>query len=102
MQTPSSIATKSFSDASAAVARLEEIYERNTKFLRDRFEAYVSGEAITTRVRAYYPFVRLTTATHARLDTHDTANSKPALAPATRGATRFSDPFYKTLAFTLC
>jgi AMP nucleosidase len=47
MQTPPSIATKSFTDAGPAVARLEEIYERNTKFLRDRFEAYVSGEAIT-------------------------------------------------------
>ena len=30
-----------------------KIYERNTKFLRDRFEAYAQGEAITTRVRAY-------------------------------------------------
>ena len=68
MQSPPSIATKSFTDPSAAVARLEEIYERNTKFLRDRFEAYVGGEAIDTRVRAYYPFVRITTATHARLD----------------------------------
>ncbi|WP_439407086.1 AMP nucleosidase [Bradyrhizobium sp. DASA03076] len=91
MQSPPSIATKSFSDASAAVARLEEIYERNTKFLRDRFEAYVSGEAITTRVRAYYPFVRLTTATHARLDSrlsygfvagpgvHETSVTRPDL-----------------------
>ena len=34
-----------------AVARLEEIYERNTRFLRDRFEAYVNGGAFTTRVR---------------------------------------------------
>lgn len=91
MQSPPSIATKSFSDAAAAVARLEEIYERNTKFLRDRFEAYVSGEAITMRVRAYYPFVRLTTATHARLDSrlsygfvagpgvHETSVTRPDL-----------------------
>ncbi|WP_027574996.1 AMP nucleosidase [Bradyrhizobium sp. WSM1743] len=91
MQSPPSIATESFSDASAAVARLEEIYERNTKFLRDRFEAYVNGEAITTRVRAHYPFVRLTTATHARLDSrlsygfvhgpgvHETSVTRPDL-----------------------
>ena len=91
MQSPSSIATESFSDASLAVARLEEIYERNTKFLRDRFEAYVGGEAITTRVRAYYPFVRITTATHARLDSrlaygfvagpgvHETSVTRPDL-----------------------
>ncbi|SFI93384.1 AMP nucleosidase [Bradyrhizobium sp. Gha] len=91
MQSPPSIATKSFTDAGLAVARLEEIYERNTKFLRDRFEAYVAGEAITTRVRAYYPFVRLTTATHARLDSrlaygfvagpgvHETSVTRPDL-----------------------
>ncbi|WP_164937978.1 AMP nucleosidase [Bradyrhizobium guangxiense] len=91
MQSPPSIATESFSDASLAVARLEEIYERNTKFLRDRFEAYVGGEAITTRVRAYYPFVRITTATHARLDSrlaygfvagpgvHETSVTRPDL-----------------------
>src|SRR5881227_3626251 len=90
-QSPPSIGTQSFTDAGLAVARLEEIYERNTKFLRDRFEAYVNGEAITTRVRAYYPFVRLTTATHARLDSrlsygfvagpgvHETSVTRPDL-----------------------
>ncbi|MBR0967138.1 AMP nucleosidase [Bradyrhizobium diazoefficiens] len=91
MQIPPSIATETFSDASAAVARLEEIYERNTKFLRDRFEAYVGGEAIESRVRAYYPFVRIITATHARLDSrlaygfvagpgvHETSVTRPDL-----------------------
>ena len=50
-----------------------------------------TGEAITTRVRAYYPFVRLTTATHARLDSrlaygfvarpgvHETSVTRPDL-----------------------
>ncbi|OKO79924.1 AMP nucleosidase [Bradyrhizobium sp. AS23.2] len=91
IHSPPSIATESFSDAAAAVARLEEIYERNTKFLRDRFEAYVNGEGITTRARAYYPFVRVTTATHARLDSrlaygfvagpgvHETSVTRPDL-----------------------
>ncbi|TFV69113.1 AMP nucleosidase [Bradyrhizobium frederickii] len=91
MQSPPSIATESFSDASLAVARLEEIYERNTKFLRERFEAYVGGEAVAARVRAYYPFVRITTATHARLDSrlaygfvagpgvHETSVTRPDL-----------------------
>ena len=68
LETPPPIATEAFVDAGAAVARLEEIYERNTQFLRDRFEAYVNGGAFTTRVRACYPFVRMTTSTHARLD----------------------------------
>ncbi|OSI26637.1 AMP nucleosidase [Bradyrhizobium canariense] len=91
MQSPPTIATESYSDAGLAVARLEEIYERNTKFLRDRFEAYVNGELITTRVRAFYPFVRITTATHARLDSrlaygfvarpgvHETSVTRPDL-----------------------
>jgi AMP nucleosidase len=56
--TPQCIATEAFSNVTAAVARLDEIYERNTSFLRDRFEAYANGESIRTRVRATYPFVR--------------------------------------------
>src|SRR5215467_12372031 len=65
---PPLFATEAFTDATSAVARLDEIYERNTRFLRDRFEAYVNGEPLTTRVRATYPFVRITTSSHARLD----------------------------------
>jgi AMP nucleosidase len=68
VRTPPGIATEAFSDAAVAVARLDDIYERNTRFLRDRFEAYANGEVFTTRVRATYPFVRVTTSTHARLD----------------------------------
>ena len=66
--TPPPIATEAFTDAKAAVARLEEIYERNTRFLRDHFEAYVSGAVLSTRVRATYPFVRIATSTYVRLD----------------------------------
>ncbi len=68
IEIPPSITTEAFVDAGAAVSRLEEIYERNTGFLRNRFEAYVNGAVITTRVRAHYPFVRITTSSHARLD----------------------------------
>ena len=60
-------ATEAFTDATAAVARLDEVYLRNTRFLRDRFATYVSGEPLGTRVRATYPFVRVTTSSHARL-----------------------------------
>jgi AMP nucleosidase len=66
--TPPPIATEPFTDAARAVARLEEIYERNTRYLRDHFEAYINGGALAARVRAHYPFVRMTTATHVRLD----------------------------------
>ena len=50
------------------VARLEEIYQRNTAFLRMQFERWVHGEPIAVRTSATYPFVRITTATHARVD----------------------------------
>jgi AMP nucleosidase len=91
IQTPQAIATEAFTDVAAAIGRLEEIYERNTHFLRERFEAYVNGEALSARVRAYYPFVRITTQTHARLDSrlaygfvagpgaHETSVTRPDL-----------------------
>ncbi|KJC36973.1 AMP nucleosidase [Bradyrhizobium sp. LTSP885] len=90
-ETPPAFATEAFVDAGAAVGRLEEIYERNTQFLRDRFEAYVNGAAIATRVRAHYPLVRITTSSHARLDSrlaygfvagpgvHETSVTRPDL-----------------------
>ena len=76
---PQRIATEAFTDAAAAVVRLDEIYERNTHFLRNCFEAYVNGKSLTTRVRATYPVVRLTTSTHARLNPR--AMMAPFIAP---------------------
>jgi len=66
--TPPPVAAEAFTDAAAAVGRLEQIYERNSQFLRDRFEAYANGETLAARVRANYPFVRITTSSHVRLD----------------------------------
>jgi AMP nucleosidase len=65
---PKLIATEAFTDATAAVGRLHDIYGRNTGFLRHHLEAYVRGEPLNSRVRATYPFVRITTTTHSRLD----------------------------------
>jgi AMP nucleosidase len=42
---PQRIATEAFTNATAAVARLDEIYERNTAFLRDCFGAKRIGGA---------------------------------------------------------
>ncbi len=66
--TPDPVATESFSDAGAAVARLDELYRRNTAFLRDRFEAHARGDRLDRRVRATYPFVQIATGTHGRID----------------------------------
>jgi AMP nucleosidase len=88
---PERFATEAFTNATAAVTRLQEIYERNTGFLRDRFEAFANGKTLTMRVRATYPFVRIETSTHARLDSrlsygfvagpgvHESTVTRPAL-----------------------
>jgi AMP nucleosidase len=68
IESPKRIATEAFMDAAAAVARLDQIYERNTAFLRERCEAYLRGEALPARVRATYPFVRIATTTYARVE----------------------------------
>jgi AMP nucleosidase len=68
MSIPEPAPTEAFTDPVAAVARIEKIYERNTAFLRTAFEAYRRGGPLATRVRATYPFVRVVTATYARLD----------------------------------
>jgi hypothetical protein len=53
---PPPILTASFVDAVAAVARLEEIYQRNTGFLRAQFERYIAGEPCAgARDLSFYP-----------------------------------------------
>jgi AMP nucleosidase len=88
---PQRVATEGFTEASAAADRLEQIYERNTAFLREHFEAYLQGVPPRTRVRATYPFVRITTTTHSRVDSrlsygfvsgpgvHETSVTRPDL-----------------------
>ena len=56
-------------DPEEAVDRLIALYERAARFLRDRFLACLNGQAPQARYRAYYPELRLTTASHARIDT---------------------------------
>ncbi len=68
MLSPKRIAAEAFTDAAAAVDRIAEIYERNVGFLRGTLESYIAGEPLDGRVRATYPVVRITTGTHARLD----------------------------------
>src|ERR1700745_3125941 len=68
MLSPPPMETRAFSDAGAAVDRIAEIYERNTAFLRDRFEAYAYGKGLEQRVRAPFRFVRIPPSPHARID----------------------------------
>ena len=65
---PGPLPVERFADAGAAVARVEEIYDRNAAFLRERFRAWLAGTLAEGRVRATYPFIRFRRETHARVD----------------------------------
>ncbi|HTV51028.1 MAG TPA: AMP nucleosidase [Steroidobacteraceae bacterium] len=94
MLSPPRIPTETFRDAAAAVARLTQIYERNTAFLREHFAAYAQGSPPAEPVRATYPLIRLVTRTHARVDSrlaygivsgpgvHETTVTRPDLFAA--------------------
>lgn len=59
---------EAFTDAEAAVSRLEALYAQATHFLFDKFSATLQGVRPHGRVRAFYPEVRITTANHATGD----------------------------------
>jgi AMP nucleosidase len=62
-------ATETIADPSEALARVREIYDANTAYLRDAFRNFVAGANPPTRVRACYPFVRVRTETATQTDT---------------------------------
>ncbi len=65
---PPYIAPSHFDDAVSAVAHVRSIYDSNVAHLRDALGRFVAGEALATRVRACYPYVRVRTDTVARAD----------------------------------
>ncbi|MGI9352497.1 MAG: AMP nucleosidase [Rhizobiaceae bacterium] len=60
--------TLSFENASDAVAELCRRYELATSFLREKFMQYLKGNSEGGRYRAYYPEIRITTTSFARID----------------------------------
>ncbi len=68
VETPPGAETKTFTDAAKAVAYLEDLYEQATGFLRAKFSAVVGGDAPAKRYRAYYPEIRITTASYGQVD----------------------------------
>ncbi|WP_028604603.1 AMP nucleosidase [Ottowia thiooxydans] len=69
---PSFVPPAPFTDAAAALAQAQRIYDAGLAHLRSALQAYVSqgdGNAPSARVRACYPFVRLTTARSRHPDT---------------------------------
>jgi AMP nucleosidase len=66
--TPAHRAPEAFTDAAAAVARLQDIYAEATEFLSAHFAAAVKGGKPAARIRAFYPEIRLTTTSHVATD----------------------------------
>ncbi len=66
-----------FDDPSRAVAALNELYQRNTRFLRDSFAALASGGDVNTRYRAFYPEVGVTTTSFTQVDSRQAYGHMP-------------------------
>ncbi len=65
---PEPYARKSFTDAREAVAALMALYERNTAFLRDSFNALGTGVQEHKRYRAFYPEIGIQIASYTQVD----------------------------------
>lgn len=68
LETPPHRAPELFSDAAAAVQRLEELYIEATTFLTSQFSRVAGGAKPTARYRAYYPEIRVVVASYASSD----------------------------------
>ena len=66
--TPPVVEPENFTDAAAAVARLQELYLQATGFLMTHFRETVTGGRPSVRYRAFYPEIRLVTLSHAKAD----------------------------------
>ena len=68
IRTPDVPAPESFTDPKAAVVRLQELYDTAVRFLSDGFSKALREGQPASRMRAYYPEIRLTTTTYAKMD----------------------------------
>ncbi|MCB1499488.1 MAG: AMP nucleosidase [Bauldia sp.] len=65
---PKRIPPKRFQDAESALARLAQIYDAHTAFLREKFRELLRNGTLPGRVRATYPEVLIETSTYAQID----------------------------------
>ena len=68
---------RSFTTAEDAVAALKELYDRNTQFLRDCFDALGAGADPARRYRAFYPEVGVTTSSYSQVDSRQAYGHMP-------------------------
>ena len=74
---PEPFGRKSFDDARKAVAVLEALYDRNTKFLRDSFAKLAAGGDESKRYRAFYPQIGVTTTSFTQIDSRQAYGHMP-------------------------
>jgi AMP nucleosidase len=67
--TPDAPKAEAFTDATAAVDRLTELYVQSIDFLRTQFADAMANTPPPTRIRAFYPEIRFTTSSYAQVDT---------------------------------
>ncbi|PSL18365.1 AMP nucleosidase [Shimia abyssi] len=68
VQTPDIPAAEFFTDATAAVDRLEDLYRIATNYLCHHFSEALGKGPSDHRIRAFYPEIRLTTTSFAKVD----------------------------------
>ncbi|MGR3454855.1 AMP nucleosidase [Pseudooceanicola sp.] len=68
LRTPPTTPPQEFTDPAAAVDRLIELYDEATRFLQDEFRETLSKGPDGSRVRAFYPEIRITTTSYAHVD----------------------------------
>ena len=66
--TPEPQEIECFTDAVAAVERLEQLYTQAVTFLCDNFQSVIETGVAAGRYRAFYPEIRITTTSFAKVD----------------------------------
>ncbi|OBQ60121.1 AMP nucleosidase [Mesorhizobium erdmanii] len=74
---PEPFGRQSFDNAEKAVAALQALYDRNTKFLRDSFAALAAGGDSSKRCRAFYPEIGVTTSSFTQVDSRQAYGHMP-------------------------
>jgi len=74
---PEPFGKQSFDDAKKAVAALQALYDRNTKFLRDAFAKLAAGGDEGKRYRAFYPQIAVTTSSFTQVDSRQAYGHMP-------------------------
>ena len=66
--TPPPSPPQMFTDAAVAVTALETLYAQATDFLIEEFSKVVTKGKPATRIRAFYPEIRLSVTSHVKTD----------------------------------